>query len=99
MQFITLTASGIAHAGKCSCGGFLLGMDKVNDMEVTLYDNASAASGNKIVPTNTYDASALGLNGFSPKENIECSNGIYVEMDEGDGAGEVTVYFSVGFHH
>jgi hypothetical protein len=73
------TTSGIVYAGKCIFQGFLVGTDGVNDPEIAFYDNASAASGTKVVPTNTYDASLLGLNGVTGMHQY-CENGLYVNI-------------------
>ena len=86
----TLTASGLILAGRCVLGGFLLGMDGTNDQTVTVYDNI-AELGLKIVPTNTYDASALGLNGYMGP-TVECKNGVYVAIS-GAGTVEVVVLY------
>jgi hypothetical protein len=73
-----LTASGILYTGKCIFQGFLLGTDGVNDPVVTIY-NGVDNTGQEIVPTATYDASAYGLNGCTGI-NQYCDVGIYVEI-------------------
>lgn len=72
----------------------MLGMDGTNDPTVTIYDHATAASGNEVVPTNTYDASALGANGVMFPERVACENGIVVDVVLGGGNLEVTLYYS-----
>lgn len=72
------TASGIICSGPCIFRGFLLGTDGANDPTVTIY-NGQDNSGTEIVPTATYDASALGINGVTGK-NQYCSGGLYVEI-------------------
>jgi len=74
-----LTASGIVFSGPVYFGGFLLGTDGVNDPTITIYDGTDN-TGLKIVPTNTYDASALGLNGAQEGSLVKCNSGIYVEI-------------------
>jgi hypothetical protein len=84
-----ITESGIVVAEPCIFGGFFIGTDEVNHPVITVYDNASAASGEELVPSNKYDATLLGLNGaigFS----VLARNGIYVEITTA-GACEVTV--------
>lgn len=76
-----ISASAAVYTQRCYFRGFLLGMDGVNDPTITVYDNASTASGDEIIPTNTYDASALGLNGVMfPGLGRICKNGIYIEI-------------------
>lgn len=76
-----LTSSGIWHTGKCVLYGFMLGMDGSNDATVTIYDGTSA-SGEEKIPSNTYDASALGMNGVIMPEgaSIPCTKGVYVAI-------------------
>lgn len=89
------TANALIHTGPCVFHGFLLGTDGVNDPSITFYDNVLAA-GEEIVPTCTYDASALGLNGATGM-NIYCENGIYLEIACA-GTVEVVPQFSPYFH-
>lgn len=89
-----ISASGVLNNNACTFGGFVLGTDGTNDPEITIFDNASAASGAEIAPTTTYDASVLGLNGYTaPSGGINCKNGIYVEIT---CAGTVEVVVSYG---
>lgn len=82
------TSSGVVYAGPCVFHGFLISTDGVNDVIVTFYDNASAASGQEIVPTNTYDATAKALNGATGMK-VRCQNGIYLELTCAGMAGIV----------
>jgi hypothetical protein len=81
---ISITSNG----GSVICGepcffyGFMLGLDGTNDPTITFYDNASEASGEEIIPTNTYDASILGLNGAMLPVPKYCKNGIYVGITQ-----------------
>lgn len=79
VKSIKLTSSGIAYTGECLLTGMLLGMDKVNDPSITVYDGLDN-SGNEIVPTNDYDASTLNLNGYMASKPDLCKTGIYVEI-------------------
>ena len=64
-----------------------------NDAIVTVYDDLANTAGTEAIPTQTFDASALGLNGVVFAHPIECQVGIYVEI--GDlGTGEVLIYFN-----
>lgn len=63
------------YTGKCTYHGFRLGMDGTNDVTLTIKD------GNiEILPTNTYDASVLGLNGevLPTQAEITCDSDITV---------------------
>ena len=76
----------------CRLMGFLVGTDGTNDPTITMYDG-TATSGNEVVPTNTYDASLLGLNGFMMDgSGIICDHGVYCEITC-VGAVEVVVYY------
>ena len=85
-----ITESGIAMAGPGIFCGVLVGTDGTNDPTITIYDHASTTSGTEVMPTTTFDASALGLNGFMPGFGILCQNGLYVEISCA-GTVEVTV--------
>ncbi len=75
-----ITASAIVHTGPCVFRGLLLGCDGTNDPVITVY-NGLDNSGGEIVPTCTYDASALGLNGVTGIEpGIYCDTGLYIEI-------------------
>lgn len=65
------------YTGRCLYHGFRLGMDATNDVTLYLSDGSS-----KIVPTNQFDASLLGLNGeiLSDQAAITCETGITVTV-------------------
>ena len=84
-------ANELAFTGRCFFQGFLLGTDGTNDPTITVYDNI-ASSGREIVPTTTYDASALGLNGAMIAVELECNYGIFVDITCA-GACEVVVIY------
>ncbi len=71
--------SGIVYTGPCSLTSFLLGMDGVNDPVITIYDGVDN-TGPEIVPTVTYDASVLGINGAIFHWIKKCDTGIYLEI-------------------
>jgi len=80
LQHKKLSASGVAYTGGCALASMFIGMDGVNDPEITVYDGIDA-TGSEVVPTATYDASALGLNGFhGGLLGYDCKAGIYVEI-------------------
>ena len=75
-----ITASAIVHTGPCVFRGLLLGTDGANDPVITVY-NGLDNTGEEIVPTCTYDASALGLNGVLGMEpGVYFDTGIYIEI-------------------
>jgi hypothetical protein len=84
-----LSASGIAYTGRVLLCHIFVGTDGANDPELTVYDGITTA-GTEIVPTATYDASALGLNGFTLTVPIDCKTGIYVEITCG-GTVEIII--------
>jgi len=88
-----ISASAIVNTGKCVFRGFLLGTDGVNDPVITVY-NGLDNSGGEIVPTCTYDASALGLNGVTGIDpGIYCDVGLYIEITCA-GAVEVVPHYA-----
>ena len=90
-----LTASALVKTGYSKLVGYLVGTDGTNDAIITIYDATTAAAGTEAVPTQKFDASALGLNGawFGHEGAIECQVGIYVEITD-IGTGELLVYYN-----
>jgi hypothetical protein len=74
-----LSSSGMAYTGECILTHMLIGTDGVNDPTITIYDGVDN-TGIEKVPTTSYDASALGLNGFTLSFPFEFKTGIYVEI-------------------
>jgi len=89
-----LEASGMAFTGESILSHMLLGTDGTNDPEITIYDGLDNTGVEK-VPTTTYDASALGLNGFTLHHVLEFQTGIYVEITCG-GTVEVCIGYKSG---
>jgi hypothetical protein len=89
-----ITASASIKTGYTKLVGFLLATNGSDDPIVTVFDDASNTAGTEVVPTNTYDASALGLNGawFGHEGAIECQVGVYVEVTNLGVGGYVLVY-------
>ena len=86
------TSSGVVYAGPCIFHGFLVGTDGIDDPVITIYDHASKAEGQEVVPTTTYDASMLGLNGATGINQL-CAIGIYLEITC-SGTVEVNVQYT-----
>ena len=87
------TETGAVCASPGYLGGILIATDGANDITVTVHDNASAASGNEIVPSTPIDASAKGFNGFMLGGSVvRFDNGLYLTLT-GDGSHEITFYY------
>ena len=77
------TTSGLFH-------GILLVTDATYPVTLSIYDNASAASGTELIPTCTITTSATNrLSGISIDPPVRYDNGIYVDITI-DGSGAVT---------
>ena len=85
------TASALIYTGPAILHGFLIGTDGINDPTITIYDYLSAG-GQEVVPTTTYDASVLGLNGATGINQL-CAIGIYLEITC-SGTVEVNVQYT-----
>lgn len=85
-----VTESGQIYTGECLLLDVLIGLDGVNDRAVSVFDGTSS-SGVEKLPTNTYDASKLGLNGVVWQFARKCDTGIYVLIGAGSGTIEVVV--------
>lgn len=73
-----MVSIGIAYTGPCIFHGFLIGCDGVTDPVITVFNNTSA-SGQEVVPTTTFDGSALGLSGVTGQNKL-CSIGLYIQI-------------------
>ncbi|MBA7687172.1 hypothetical protein ES703_95632 [subsurface metagenome] len=77
------TTSGVFH-------GILLVTDATYPVTLSIYDNASAASGTELIPTCTITTSSTNrLSGISIDPPVRYDNVIYVDISI-DGAGSVT---------
>lgn len=84
-----VTSSAKITDGPAILFGVLVGTDETNDAVVTVFASTSNA-GTEAMPTTKFDASALGLNGFTLGYGKSCPAGIYVEITCA-GTCEVTV--------
>ena len=75
-----VTASGIIFTGRGIVYDVLIGTDGTNDPAITIYDGLSATNTKEILPTATYDASALSLNGYTTSVGSKVSDGCYVAI-------------------
>ncbi len=84
-----VTASTLIYTGAGFLMSVLIGTDGVNDPVVAVYDYTDATDPTKrIIPSTTYDASALGLNGVVLQFVKRFSTGLYVNIAN-IGNGEV----------
>jgi len=86
-----LTESGSVTTGVGVLFSLLIGTDGVNDPVIAVYDDTDATTAaNRIIPSITYDASALGLNGVVLQFAKKFTTGLYVNITN-IGSGEVSV--------
>jgi hypothetical protein len=71
--------------------GFLITPDGANNVTITFYDNASAASGTQLTPDMIF-AGDGGTQGITFPAYIQCKNGIYADITTA-GTVEYTVYY------
>lgn len=85
------TASALIFTGAGFLFSMLLGSDTINDPVVSVHDalNGDTAT-NEIIPSNTYDASALGINGLALHFAKHFSTGLYLKIAN-IGSGSVVV--------
>jgi hypothetical protein len=71
-------------------GGVILATDGTNNVTISVYDNASAASGTKLLPTTVVTTSAANRStAIDVNPAVRFYNGIYVEIT---CAGTVTYH-------
>lgn len=75
-----LTGDGVVHGAPCIVGAVVIGTDGVNNVTVDLYDNASAASGNRIIPQFVQVAANARYGGIIEDEGVVCKNGAYIAI-------------------
>lgn len=90
-QYRTMTGSGQVYAKRCNLLGFLLGMDGINDTRFALH-HGTGSGDEKCVPSATYDAAALGINGAEKPYLVYCPSGLYFNAEAGANF-ECIVYF------
>lgn len=75
------TESTLIHTGPGFLFSMLIGTDTINDPVVSIHDalNGDTAA-NEIIPSNTYDASVLGINGLVLHFAKHFSTGLYVKI-------------------
>ncbi len=100
MSFDTLKSSGEKTAdaailvGHGVFGGIVVATDGTNAVTVSIYDNASTASGTELIPTTVFTTGAADRKQYLfPPRPIEVENGIYVDITIGGGSCGYTVYY------
>ena len=92
------TASAVIFARPCSFAGLTIATDGTNAVTVDVYDNATAATGTKLIPTwivPTSSANRIAALEFLHMKR--CENGIYVNISvAGGGACSYTVDYIEG---
>ena len=77
-QAIEKTATGVVFAGACKLCGFT-GYATSDDVEITLHDNASAASGT-VLDRMKVDFSVKPTDRHDYANPLDCKNGIYLTI-------------------
>ncbi len=90
-----LTGNAVAHGAPVIFGGVVIGTNGVNNVTVDLYDNASAASGKRIIPQFVQVAANARYGGTIEDEGVVCNNGIYAAI-AGTGAEVCVRYKPLG---
>lgn len=91
--------SGLIYSGSCWFVNFKLGQDNANDSQITIYDSIvtpTPGTTTELIPTNPYDASAMGLNGVED-DNSYARYGIWLTVTAvGGGAYGGAVDVTIG---
>jgi len=88
----TKTADAVISDSSCFFKGMLVQPDGTNDVTITLYDNASAASGSKVIATMTF-AGDGGPQALTIPVRIKCTNGIYADITT-SGTVEYSIFYA-----
>jgi hypothetical protein len=75
-----LTASGIVSAGPGKLTQVIVATDATNAVSLSFYDNASAASGDKVIPDLVITTSAIDRVQTLPVDGKRFYNGLYVAI-------------------
>ena len=77
-QVVERTTTGIVFAGPCKMT-FITGYASSDDVEITLHDNASAATG-KVVGRMQVDFSVRPTEHFPFPHQVNCRNGLFLTI-------------------
>lgn len=89
------TADGVVMASDGRFFGITITPDGSNNVTVTVYDSASAASGTKITPDIVVAGNGGTQEWSPPIEPVDCIEGIYVDITT-DGTVKYNVYYEEG---
>ena len=88
-----LTATATVSTDPVWVGAFIVATDGVNDPVVAAYNDTDAlTAGNRVIPSCTYDASVLGLNGFTLGFMTDFDTALHVTISN-LGTGEVMIFY------
>lgn len=88
---VRIVESTLIYTGRCFLFSLLLGLDTVNDAVIAVHNDIDGDDATKeVVPSNTYDASAMGINGLVLKFAKDLSTGLYIKVTN-IGSGSVVV--------
>ena len=87
-----LTESGVAVSSRCAFMGLLVATDGTNNITINVYDNATAASGTKLLPTDTVFLASGRLQAVGLLKGIAAQNGLYVEITCAGDAKVMVLY-------
>ena len=92
VQPTRVITSGSVHTAPCFLARVLIGTDNINNPTVVIYNEAdnSKTESKRVLPSVSYDASALGLNGVVFEFMEFLDEGLYVDITCG-GTCEVIV--------
>lgn len=97
---VRLEASALVHTGRGVIMSLLVGTDGVNDPVVAVHDDIDGdTAANEILPSATYDASALGINGVVLKFAKKYTTGLYVKLANMGSGAVVVDYRTQGTLH
>lgn len=92
-----LIETGAAITSKCIFTGFVVKTDGTNNVTLTFHDNASAASGNLLLPTAVVVPGTARIYTFGYSPGVPAYNGVYVTISvAGGGATAVMVLYDQG---
>jgi hypothetical protein len=85
---VNVTGTGAAYTGPCTYRGFFI-TATATTTTVTIYDNASAASGTVLASFTLATAGLYAADDIT--DGVRCLNGIYVSVSAGTAVGHVRV--------
>jgi len=87
-----ITASGVITAKEGVLEQIIVATDGTNSVTLSLYDNASAASGTLVIPTMVFTSSSVDRIQTLPVANKKFFNGLYASVTCSGTFGLVACY-------